>query len=823
MSEPAGAANPKNAARTHLSAWTWRVLMFAALLPILLLGLYSYRVASDSVRKLVRENNEAAAKITAVLLKRELDRSISFAETLATLPGTKDIVERRDEEAMRSRLKAVVESNAGIDRATMTAVDGVMWSDYPRAPETLGRNMSDRDWFVGVSQNYEPFVSSVYPRLADLKPLVVAVAAPVERSGIPIGIISIHYRLEGLSQWLGQVHVGEGGHVVVLDPNGVVAVHPRLDLQAQMYREYASLEPVQSALLGENVNTEYTDPFEKKEMVASLTPVTVAGRRWVVSAQQPASEAYAPINSLRLEIALAAAIVAVLGLGAVSALTRINSHVDRLNAELRERNHKLGQLALIVQSSNDAILSTSLDGTILSWNPGCERLYGYSASEAIGQSAGMLIPKRMPDELAENLAQIRKGERIENREAIRVAKDGRELIVELSVAPLRSEDGRIEGATTIGRNVSEQRRAEQALRESIERFQLVARGTNDGLWDWNVETNRVYFSSRWKEMLGYRDDEIENNFSEWESRLHSEDHERALATIKEYFDGKTPVYELEHRLRHKDGTYRWILARGFALRHANGKPYRMTGSHIDLTERKKAADELAAKAKELARSNAELEQFAYVASHDLREPLRAINSHGQLLARRAKERLDVDAEQHLKLVLDGAERMKNLINDLLEYSRLGTRVQTLTAVDCNAILAHTLENLKVALEESGGVVESEPLPTLRADGVQLTQVFQNLIGNALKFKGAQPPRVRISALRREHDWLFAVKDNGIGIDPQHFKRIFAVFARLHTREEYPGTGIGLSICKRIVERHGGTIWVESEVGKGAAFYFSIAC
>src|SRR5579862_3072628 len=137
----------------------------------------------------------------------------------------------------------------------------------------------------------------------------------------------------------------------------------------------------------------------------------------------------------------------------------------------------------------------------------------------------MLIPKRMPDELAENLAQIRKGERIENREAIRVAKDGRELIVELSVAPLRSEDGRIEGATTIGRNVSEQRRAEQALRESIERFQLVARGTNDGLWDWNVETNRVYFSSRWKEMLGYRDDEIENNFSEWESRLHSEDHE----------------------------------------------------------------------------------------------------------------------------------------------------------------------------------------------------------------------------------------------------------------------------------------------------------
>ncbi len=704
----------------------------------------------------------------------------------------------------------------------MSGIDGIMWSDFPHAPETLGLNVSNQEWFQGVSNRWEPYVSGVYKRLSDSQPFVVVVAAPVLRNGEPIGIIAIHYRLEGLANWLHQIHVGEEGYVVVLDPKGIVAVHPRLDLQSRFYDEYANLEPIRNALTGAARNEFYTDPFENEEVVASIAPVMVAGRRWAVVAQQPTEVAYAPIHALRVEITIAAAIVALIAFFAATGLGRVSSKIDALNAVLKDQNLKLAQLALIVQSSNDAILSTDFEGTIASWNPGAERMFGFTADEAVGRSASIYIPARLAGEMKELLARVKAGERIENRDSIRVAKDGRELNVSLSIAPLRSESGSIEGATTIARDVTEQRRAEAALVASNERFSLIAQGTNDGLWDWNLETNELYFSPRWKEMLGYRDDEIKNSFDEWEMRVHPDDHDRALVTIRDYLESRTPIYELEHRMKHKDGSYRWILARGYARRRLNGKPYRMAGSHIDLTERKKAAEDLALKARELARSNSELEQFAYVASHDLREPLRMIGSFGQHLAKRCKGKLDNVAEQYLAQVLGGAERMKNLIDDLLEFSRVGMRGKPFEPVDCNAILNVSLQNLKVALEESGGKVEAGPLPTVLGDAVQLTQLLQNLIGNALKFKGKDAPRVSISAEKIGHDWRFEVKDNGLGIDPMHFKRIFAIFARLHTREEYPGTGIGLSICKRIAERHGGTIWVESEPGKGSSFFFTIA-
>jgi signal transduction histidine kinase len=238
-------------------------------------------------------------------------------------------------------------------------------------------------------------------------------------------------------------------------------------------------------------------------------------------------------------------------------------------------------------------------------------------------------------------------------------------------------------------------------------------------------------------------------------------------------------------------------------------------------ERRRAEERLRQMTVELERSNTELQQFAYMASHDLSEPLRMVISYLQLLDDRHGKRLAPEAREFIGFAVDGAQRMQALMNDLLAYARVGTRGRTFERVETERIFNSALANLKVAIEESGAVIEREPLPTIHADALQLAQVFQNLIGNSLKFRGKTPLRVHIGARRNDAEWVFHVRDNGIGIEQKNFERIFDLFQRLHTRQEYPGTGMGLAICKKIIERHGGRIWVESTAGSGATFYFTL--
>lgn len=617
--------------------------------------------------------------------------------------------------------------------------------------------------------------------------------------------------------------------------------------------------------------------------------------------------------------------------------------------------------------------------------------------------------------------------------------------------------------------VAERSRIEAELRFSNERLDLALKGTTDGIWDWDIVTGKVYFSPRWKEMIGYGPAEIGDTIKEWESRLHPDDRDRAVAAVDEYFSGKRAAFEIEHRLRHKDGSYRWILSRGVAVRDAAGKPVRMAGSHVDLTERRqaeqalresesklrvfitnvpailfsidrsgvitmaegrgmqvmkfvkggivghsvaelygdipgvvesvkralagesfstamqlqqlffevayspiraedgavtgvigvahditerhaaeqaleiserrtrlivenaydayvamdregvivdwnpqaerifgwsrqeaigqslsetiipqrfreqhlkglvhylqtgqgpllnrriempalhregrefpvemtistmrieenvifsafvhdisdriRAKEELERAAAELRRSNSELEQFAYIASHDLQEPLRMVASYTQLLERRYAAQLDTTAREFIGYAVDGAKRMQQFITGLLQYSRVGTEAQILEPVSLQEAFDFALANLRIAIEESGAKVEARGLPLVQGDARQLTQLFQNLVGNALKFrKPGQAPLVEVWAEREGDFWRVTVRDNGIGLDPRFYERVFVIFQRLHSRDEYEGTGLGLAICKKIVERHGGRIWVESKEGEGASFSFTL--
>jgi len=223
----------------------------------------------------------------------------------------------------------------------------------------------------------------------------------------------------------------------------------------------------------------------------------------------------------------------------------------------------------------------------------------------------------------------------------------------------------------------------------------------------------------------------------------------------------------------------------------------------------------------LKRSNEDLEQFAYVASHDLQEPLRVVRGYVQLLERKFKGLLDADAEQFIFYIVDGVERMRQLITDLLNYSRVGSLGREFRSINMQALVDRVRENLDKVIAETGATLVYDSLPEVQGDETQLVQLFQNLIGNGIKFRGESPPRIEISARREGDRWVFAVRDNGIGIDREYWDQIFVIFQRLHTRQKYPGTGIGLAICKRILERHGGAIWLESELGKGSTFYFTL--
>jgi PAS domain S-box-containing protein len=317
-------------------------------------------------------------------------------------------------------------------------------------------------------------------------------------------------------------------------------------------------------------------------------------------------------------------------------------------------------------------------------------------------------------------------------------------------------------------------------------------------------------------ILGYEEDELIGRPSLGFVLAEDRDtvRENAVSMLK---GGCSLGYEF--RVVNKQAKIKWVMETVVPIYYRRKRA--TLGSLIDVTERKQIEERLKQITDEMQRSNTELEQFAYVISHDLQEPLRMVSSYTQLLAKRYSNKLDADADEFIAYAVDGAKRMQTLLHDLLDYSRVGTRGKPFSLVNCEHIVEQAMANLKIAIEECGASVSYDVLPTIMGDEGQLARLFQNLIGNAIKFRQEEAPQVYISAQRRNNMVTFSVKDNGIGIDRQHSQSIFEIFRRLHTKEEYPGTGMGLAICKKIVERHGGHISVQSQLGQGSTFYFSV--
>jgi PAS domain S-box-containing protein len=367
-------------------------------------------------------------------------------------------------------------------------------------------------------------------------------------------------------------------------------------------------------------------------------------------------------------------------------------------------------------------------------------------------------------------------------------------------------------------DVTARRTAEQALRDSEERFRQTFQLAASGICE-VVEGRFVRVNKSLCEILGYAEDHLLGMTVKEVS--HPEDRDVTDTDRARIYAGEIDSARFEKRYVRADGRVVWCEIAIALVRSADGHPLYEIAVFDDVTERKESEEALRQAHEELKRSNAELEQFAYVASHDLQEPLRMVSSYTQLLMRRYGDRLDGDAREFTAYIVDGATRMKQLIEDLLAYSRVGTKGKEFKPVPVESALRRAIVNLRAAIEESGAAVTYDTLPVVHGDDMQLAQLFQNLIGNALKFRSASVPRIHVSSIDKKEQSEIVVADNGIGIEAQYFERIFMVFQRLHNKGEYPGTGIGLAICKKVVERHGGSIWVESKPGEGSAFHFTL--
>ncbi len=491
-----------------------------------------------------------------------------------------------------------------------------------------------------------------------------------------------------------------------------------------------------------------------------------------------------------------------------------NQQLQREIEERKRAEEALEFTQFSVNCSADPIVWIRQDGRFIDLNEVFCRSVGYSREELLSMSVHDIDPNYPAEVWPEFWKTLKRAGSLTYESCYRT-KGGRVFPVEISSNFLEYKGK--EYHCSFVRDITSRRRAEEGLRASEERYRTLVETVPDVIFSLSVDGSVTSLNPAFEKITGW-------SRAEWIGKafhtiLHPADRAHATGYFVNGLSGKiSPIFEA--RVLSKSGDY--LTGEFIGAPHIkDGTVIEVIGFAREITDHKRAEEALKAKTQELARSNKDLEQFAYVASHDLQEPLRMVRSYVQLLARRYKSRLDSDADDFIHFAEDGALRMWRLINDLLTYSRVGTQGKALEPTDCETALQQSLNNLKVAIEENGVIVTRDPLPTVMADSPQLVQLFQNLIGNAIKFRGNEPPRVHVSANRNGDGWIFSVRDNGIGIAPEYAKRIFVIFQRLHSRDKYDGTGIGLAICQKIVERHGGDIWVESELGKGAIFYFTL--
>jgi PAS domain S-box-containing protein len=482
------------------------------------------------------------------------------------------------------------------------------------------------------------------------------------------------------------------------------------------------------------------------------------------------------------------------------------------------------QYSLLTRYASDAVILADDRLRIVQANERAVALYGYPEEEMVLLTLDDLVAPDL-DGLTTTLGAALHGDSGDLIQVRQRRADGTVLDAEMTTKLMV-----VEGQTlymTITRDATARIAAERALSESEELHRTLLDNLPAGVVVHGPDTAILFSNPMASELLGLTEDQLQGKTA-MDPAWHFLREGGEMLPLEEYpvnqvvSSGQSLSNLVVGVVRGGEVDHAWLLANAYPVRDASGELLQVVVAFTDITDRKRATEELAARTEDLARSNSDLEKFAYIASHDLQEPLRMVASYTQLLQRRYQGQLDADADEFIGYAVDGATRMQRLINELLVYSRVGSQGSAFVETELESVLADVVQVLTISIAESGAEVTHDPMPTVVCDPTQIGQVFQNLIANAIKFHGDAPPRIHVGVESSGDEWVFSVKDNGLGIEPEYFDRIFVIFQRLQSRADYPGTGMGLAICKRIVERHGGRTWVESGEGIGSTFYFTLA-
>ena len=511
-------------------------------------------------------------------------------------------------------------------------------------------------------------------------------------------------------------------------------------------------------------------------------------------------------------------------------------HSEHARVEILLVGHKRDEaqkarLAAIVESSDDAIIGKNLDGSVTSWNAGAEKIFGYTAEEMIGQPILRLIPPERLHEEAEILASVRRGESIRHFDTVRLRKDGSRIDISVTTSAIKDAAGKIIGASKVARDITERVQMAIAARAGEERFQTMANSMLQLAWIARADGFIFWYNERWYEYTGTTPAQMEG--WGWQS-VHDP---RMLPLVidhwKKAIEAGKP-FEMEFPLRRADGQFRTFLTRSQPLKDSEGRVVQWFGTNTDVETLKQAEaaiqrlnaeleQRVVERTAQLELANKELEVFSYSVSHDLRAPLRAVNGFAGIVLEQFGTQIPADAQRYLERIRNGGKQMGMLIDDLLAFSQMSRQTMSRQTVDMDGLVKNVLDGLILECPDRAIEIRAGLLPVCQGDQALIRQVWANWISNAFKYtRGREPAVIEIGCVSGDGPDVYFVRDNGTGFDMKYAHKLFGVFQRLHRAEEFEGTGVGLAIVQRVVQRHGGRVWAEAEEGRGAIFRFTLA-